>query len=264
MPVEPSATGSLVADYAAHGWSGLPARLGPDRVAELRAAIERISAQDRPEVVHEAGSSVVRAVHGCHRHDDGCARLVRHPALVDAAEALLGTPAYVYQFKVNLKQPRLGAAWPWHRDYPFWRTEDGMPEPRALTIALLLDDVDSTNGPLTVIPGTHLLDVPERVGAGEADWRSHVSADLPHRVDGAVARHLAEAHGTVELTGPAGTLFAFHPNLVHSSAENRSDRGRALLLITYNSVTNAPRSPTRPDFLVDRDTTPVTRLASTR
>jgi ectoine hydroxylase len=63
------------------------------------------------------------------------------------------------------------------------------------------------------------------------------------------------------MLGPAGTLTAFHPNLVHSSSDNLSPDRRAVLLITYNAVGNAPIQPTRPDFLVDRDATPVRPMA---
>lgn len=250
----------LTAEYRTHGWCAPPVRLGEAAVAAVRDRVERLNERPRPEVVHEKGSGAVRAVHGCHNVDELCAALVRLPALVALSESLLGGPAYVYQFKVNLKQAREGAAWPWHQDFAFWHREDGMPRPDAVSVAITLDDVHVGNGPLVVVPGTHtdgILELPDEVVAAGQDWRDHVSADLTYTVSDHLALALARRNGSQQLLGRAGSIHAFHPNIVHSSSNNLSDDRRALLLITYNRVDNAPASPSRPEFLVDRNTTPV-------
>jgi ectoine hydroxylase len=258
-------TSSRTASYQRDGWYQAPEPLGPDVVGAVRSSVERISRQRRPEVVHERDGWTVRAIHGCHRFDDVCARLVRMPTLAGLAETLLGGPVYVYQFKVNLKQPFEGAAWPWHQDYSFWRREDGMLTPDAVNIAVFLDDVHADNGPLQVIPGSHrfgLLDSgpSDDLGAPSGDWRRHVSTDLEYTVpDDRVAALLAE-YGRHVATGPAGSCVAFHPSIVHSSSNNLSPDRRAVLLITYNSVLNAPTNLARPEFLVDRDSTAVVPL----
>ena len=252
--------------YDRDGWCESPEPLDIDEVVRVRASVDRLSREQRPEVVYEGGTRAVRAIHGCHRFDEACARLVRLPQLLGLAEALIGGPVYVYQFKVNLKQPREGAAWPWHQDFAFWHREDGMPRPDAVNLAVFLDEVHEANGPLQVIPGSHrlgLIDSPGAPGQGlpSGDWRRHVSADLEHTVSRERAEGLAAEHGVRLMTGPAGSCVAFHPSIVHSSSDNLSADRRAILLITYNSVGNAPTHPIRPEFLVDRDTTPVTRLA---
>lgn len=257
-------TAEAVAAYHRQGWVVLEERLTPDLLVELRLAIERICAMTRPEVVHEDDGTTIRALHGCHRFDDVCGRLVRHPLFVDLAEAAVGDAVYVYQFKVNIKSPREGKRWPWHQDFAFWSVEDGMPRPDAVNIAINLDDVHERNGPLTVLSGSHRLGL---VGVAEpaasatgGDWRDHVSANLTHGVEDEVARGLAVDHPPAKLIGPAGTIGVFHPSVVHSSSDNLSDDRRTMLFITYNSVHNAPRHVSRPGFLVDQDTTPVTRL----
>ncbi|MDT0343938.1 phytanoyl-CoA dioxygenase family protein [Streptomyces litchfieldiae] len=253
------------ADYARDGWYAPGTGLDPALLDSVRHSIEEMSRMERPEVVYEAGSRTVRALHGCHRYNDVCARLIRHPLLVDLAETLLGEEVYVYQFKVNIKSPREGKQWPWHQDYAFWAREDGMPTPNAVSIAINIDDVHEHNGPLTVLPGSHRHDLidaskpPEP--AGRETWHAHVSAKLSHTVPDARVRRLTEECGTTTLVGPAGTLIAFHPNLVHSSSDNLSPDRRAVLLITYNAVRNAPTRLTRPDFLVDPDTTRVRPMA---
>lgn len=252
--------------YERDGWCATPEPLADHEIARLRTSVDRISREERPEVVHEHGTRAVRAIHGCHRFDAACARLVRLPRLVDLAETLVGGPVYVYQFKVNLKPPVQGGAWPWHQDFAFWHREDGMPRPDAVNIAVFLDEVHEANGPLQLIPGSHRLGLLDTAAGGPpgapagGDWRRHVSADLEHTVPGPVAEALAAEHGRRLLTGPAGSCVAFHPSVVHSSSDNVSTGPRAMALVTYNSVGNAPGHPVRPEFLVDRDTTPVVRL----
>nr|WP_067582950.1 phytanoyl-CoA dioxygenase family protein [Amycolatopsis rubida] len=254
--------------YDRDGWFQSPELLAKSLIGELRESVERISLQTRPEVVYEKGSRIVRAIHGCHAFDEACARLVRLPALLDLAHALIGEPVYVYQFKVNLKQPYAGAAWPWHQDYAFWNREDGMPSDRVVNLAIFLDDTYEGNGPLQVIPGTHRLGIiepgDERMIRATGDWRKHVSADLEHTVPLEYAERLIEERGKFLLVGASGTLCAFHPSIVHSSSDNLSGNRRALLLITYNSVNNVPAHPNRPEFLVGRDTAPVVGLEDGR
>lgn len=245
--------------YAREGITSVPGLFTAEEVEALRFAVDRLVESDRPELVHEADGRTPRAIHGCHRYDDVCARLVRLPRMLELARGVLGEDVYVYQFKVNLKQPREGAAWPWHQDFSFWSEQDGMPEPAAVNIAIFLDDVHDSSGPLCVVPGSHtygLLDLPE--AGGEDDWTRHVSADLAYTVSDETAERLAAQHGRVWATGSAGTALVFHPSIVHSSSSNRSDDRRAILLVTYNAVSNAPADPTRPEFLVERDTTPLT------
>jgi len=250
---------SIKSEYEREGWCKTPLRLETSAVESIRHTIDRIAGQQRSEVVHETGSTAVRAIHGCHLFDELCAALVRLPLLVKLAETLLGRPVYVYQFKVNLKQARQGAAWPWHQDYSFWQAEDGMPTPNALNVAISLDDVHEQNGPLVVIPRSHQLgrlDVARSEGGGtgrRGDWRAHVSADLTYTVRSDWAEALVQTNGCEPMLGTAGSINVFHPSIVHSSSSNESADRRALLLITYNAVDNAPLNPTRPAFLVDRN-----------
>ena len=61
----------------------------------------------------------------------------------------------MHQYKVNAKAAFDGEVWQWHQDYGTWARDDGMPEPRAMNIAVFLDEVSAINGPLMFIPGSH-------------------------------------------------------------------------------------------------------------
>lgn len=252
--------------YERDGWFAAPEGLGAADVALLNNRVAALCTRTGAEVVHEEDGRTVRGIHGCHLRDDVCHRLVRLPALLGLAEDVLGEAVYVYQFKVNMKHPRQGAAWPWHQDFAFWHREDGMPADRAVNVAVLLDEVHEGNGPLRVIPGSHRLGLvdDDRAAArdGDHDWRRHVSANLAHTVPDHVAESLARDLGTELVTGPAGALHVFHPSIVHCSSTNTSPDRRAMLLVTYNAVSNAPARPSRPEFLVGRDTRPLTAVAA--
>ncbi|MFD5751644.1 phytanoyl-CoA dioxygenase family protein [Streptomyces sp. NPDC127033] len=252
-------------EYEESGWYKVPSLFDESGLKKLRESVDEISRQERPEVVLEKNGNAVRALHGCHLFDETCARLVRLPALVELAEELIGEPVYVYQFKVNLKQPQEGAAWPWHQDFAFWSKEDGMAAPRAVNIAVFLDDTHEGNGPLQVVPGSHRLGLIEpradEQGKRSGDWRNHVAADLEYTVPQPQVDALLRQTAKRPAVGPAGTVYAFHPSIVHSSSDNRSMDRRALLLITYNAVSNAPAPSPRPEFLVSRDASPIIPLA---
>jgi len=102
-----------------------------------------------------------RTAFAAHRYNEGFRRLGAHPWLIEPVEQLLGGPVYMHQFKVNAKAAFDGAVWQWHQDYGTWQRDDEMPEPRAINIAVFIDDVTAANGPLLFIPGSHKLGVVE-------------------------------------------------------------------------------------------------------
>ncbi|MGC2200012.1 MAG: phytanoyl-CoA dioxygenase family protein [Stellaceae bacterium] len=56
---------------------------------------------------------------------------------------------------MNAKAAFEGDVWQWHQDYGTWVRGDGMPEPRAMNIAVFMDEVMPINGPLRLIPSSH-------------------------------------------------------------------------------------------------------------
>jgi ectoine hydroxylase len=259
-----------VTDYRLEGYLLLPELLPTSVVEALRAAAERDLATDSPRRVVEADGETVRAVHGGHMVDPILSAICRHEVLLTAARQLIGADAYVHQFKINAKRARRGDVWEWHQDFVFWREEDGMPEPRATNVAIFLDEAADDNGPILLVPGSHRDpvvdtrrkdDAPSGYG-GQPDWVGNLTASLRYTVDEEVVDDLHERHGVVAGTGPPGTVLFFHPEVVHGSAGNESERDRVVLIVTYNAVDNAPRpvAKPRPEFLCARDTRPLEPL----
>ena len=213
----------------------------------------------------EADGLTPRALHGGYEENAVLSRLVRLGALLGPAQQILQDRVYVYQFKVNLKVAFAGDLWPWHQDYSFWTNEDGMPAPRALTVAIFLDDVTEFNGPMYFIPGSHRSGCHDAdAGRGDATasdtWLRHVAASLSYQTDRRKVTALAARHGITAPKGRRGTLLFFDCNVVHASPANVSPMERRLLLITYNSIHNVPTNIKRPSFLVNRDFTPLEAL----
>ncbi len=256
--------------YEQNGYLFLPELFSPEEVGIMRKQLPELFAEDSERRVVEKGSGVVRSVYGSHRTNEVFHRLTRHPRLVEPAMQILGSPVYVYQFKINAKIAFLGDVWEWHQDYIFWQREDGVPAPDLVTVSLFLDEVTEFNGPLLMVPASHKAGViePQRTGAvpegyeGSPDWIANLTADLKYSVDKASLSRLVDRGGIVAPKGPAGSVLFFHPNTVHGSVPNLSPYDRKIVLVTYNRVDNQPsfQANPRPEFLVSRDFTPVLPL----
>ena len=72
--------------------------------------------------------------------------------MIHPVEQIFGEKVYMHQYKINAKAAFTGDVWQWHQDYGTWARDDGMPEPRAMNIAIFLDEVMPINGPLMLVP----------------------------------------------------------------------------------------------------------------
>ena len=258
-----------IADYRQHGYVMLRDRLD---LSTIRSAKDDVLSEVTCEWsgrVLEADGSTVRSLYGSHTRRKFLNMLASYEPIVAAAEEILESEVYIYQFKVNLKAARTGDRWDWHRDLPYWSKGDGVRSDRLVNAAVFLESVGQENGPMLLLSGSHLADVVSRSSAqiagleGErrddvvTDWRRDVGV-----LDDAISEaDLGELLATYELetaTGPAGSVLLFHPNTLHRSGPNLSKRGRMITFITYNSVENLPQNPKRrPWFLCARDYRPV-------
>jgi ectoine hydroxylase len=257
-------TEEQVSTYELQGFLLLLQVFSPADLSVMCGELPGLFAEDSARRVVEKDGRAVRSVYGAHASNDVFRCLSSHPRLLEPAVQLLGGPVYVYQFKINAKVAFVGDTWEWHQDFIFWQREDGVREPRLVTISVFLDDVTEFNGQLLRVAGSHRQGVisPTRVGgvpdeyAGSPEWISNLTADLKYSIDRESLTALVERGGIAAPKGQAGSVLFFHCNAVHGSVPNLSPFDRRIALITYNRVDNVPlpREQPRPDFLVSRDT----------
>jgi ectoine hydroxylase len=247
-------TPEQIARFDDEGYIFLPECFSREEAALLKREADRVYALDREEVWRET-SGAARTAFAAHTYNEGFRRLGRHPRLIEPVMQLLDGPVYMHQYKVNAKAAFDGEVWQWHQDYGTWRRDDGMPEPRAMNIAVFLDDVTAANGPLLFIPGSH------KQGVFEAGHDLATTSYPLWTLDRAMVTKLAERGGCVAPTGPAGSVLLFSSLLVHASPPNISPFGRTIVYLSLCHVDNHIRQFNRAEWIAHRDFTPIEPLA---
>jgi ectoine hydroxylase len=246
---------SQVQHFDEQGYLLLPGVFSPAEVAVMRGEVPGIFAQQREEVWREKDGKAVRTAFAAHTYNEAFRRLAAHPRMVEPVMQLLDGPVYIHQFKINGKEAFDGDVWQWHQDYGTWARDDGMPEARAMNIAVFLDEVTEFNGPLMFIPKSH------KRGTLEAGHDLATTSYPLWTLDRATVTRLAEEGGIVAPKGPAGSLLMFHSTLVHASPPNISPWGRVIVYVSLCHVENHIRQFKRPDWIAHRDFTPIEPLA---
>jgi len=233
------------------GYLFFPSLFSPAEIKTLTEEVPRLFAERRPENVREKDSDAVRTNFAAHMYSAVFARLARHPRMVEPVTQLFGEDVYMHQFKINGKVAFDGDLWQWHQDYGTWKNDDLMPEPRAMNIAIFLNEVNEFNGPLMFIPGSHKL------GVIDADHDTTTTSYPLWTIDHDTIRKLVERGGMVAPKGPAGSLIMFHSCLVHASSSNLSPWDRWNVYLSLCAVSNHIRRFKRPEYIAHRDFTPI-------
>ena len=244
-----------IARYEEDGFLILPSLFAAAEVEALRSELPRLFAERRAENFREKESDAVRTAMGLHLRSEIYARVVRHPRLVEPAMQILGDDLYVQQVKVNAKEAFSGDVWQWHYDFATHHREDGVPEPLALNLHILLDEVNEFNGPLVFIRGSH------RRGPARATLDTHTTSYPLWVVDNEAVTRLIDEGALVAAKGPPGTALLFGDTLVHGSSINMSPWPRMIFSLIVNPVSNALTRHQRPDYQHHRDLTPVVPLS---
>jgi ectoine hydroxylase-related dioxygenase (phytanoyl-CoA dioxygenase family) len=204
------------------------------------AVIPRIFEEDRVALLEEnlAVANLRRSRAGV-RHalrNDAVASLAREPQLFELARSILGADAY--PFRATIFEKTTDANWlvVWHQDTALplrrrketpgwgpWSVKEDVIYAHAPAIALSqvlalrvhIDDSTSQNGPLRVLPATHVLGV--------------LSDDAIHQ--------LAQDIAPTECCVPRGGIVAMKPLVVHSSSKTQSGSARRVLHIEYAANT---------------------------
>ena len=141
-------------DFDEQGYLFFPNCFSEEEIALLRDDAEAILKLDRQEVWREK-TGAPRTAFAAHTFNETFRLLASHPRLVEPLRQLFGEDVYVHQFKLNAKAAFEGDVWQWHQDYGTWARDDGMPQARAMNIAVFLDEVMPINGALMLISKSH-------------------------------------------------------------------------------------------------------------
>jgi ectoine hydroxylase len=195
-------------------------------VAALIEEMERLRA--------EAGGAV-RTIDDAHKRSSMVDALARDSALLGPVRQILGGPVYLHRSRFDIPGEAVASPFYWHSDFETWHVEDGMPRMRALNIEISLSDATPENGPLMLIPGSHLHYVPRLGDLAEAECK--ISLGQP---EAAGLVQLIERNGIYTATGSAGTMMLFDCNMLHGSNGTITPLSRASLCLSYNSIDNRP------------------------
>ncbi len=240
--------------FETEGWLFLPEAFTAAEVAVLRAEAEGLFRTDRPEIWREKSGSP-RTAFAAHIYNEAFRLLGAHPRLIEPVEQVFDDKLYLHQFKINAKSAFDGEVWQWHQDYGTWARDDGMPEPKAMNIAVFLDEVMAINGPLMLVPRSH------RHGTLAAGHDTSTTSYPLWTLDNDTVKRLVDEGGIVTPIGKPGGVLMFHGNLVHGSAGNITPYPRKIVYLTLNAVRNYIRKPTRPEWIAHRDFTPIEPVA---
>jgi ectoine hydroxylase len=242
-----------IEQYNEHGYLFFPSKFSPEEAALMHQAAKDVYAMSREEVWRES-SGVARTAFAAHKYNETFRRLAQHPHLIEPVMQLVDGPVYMHQFKVNAKAAFDGEVWQWHQDFGTWHRDDQMPEPRAMNIAVFIDDVTAANGPLLFIPGSH------EAGVLEAGHDLETTSYPLWTLDRETVISLADRGGCVAPTGPAGSMLVFSSLLVHASPPNISPLDRTIVYLSLCHVDNHIKQFKRPEFIAHRDFTPIEAL----
>jgi ectoine hydroxylase len=250
--------------YQKNGFVFLKEFFSPAEVGVMLEEAQRTAAdpdiRGREEAITEPGSEEVRSVFDAHRLNPLFDRVSRDARLTAIAQQILGSRVYMHQSRINLKPGYVGKDFYWHSDFETWHIEDGMPRMRALSCTILLTDNNEFNGPLMLVPGSHMHYI-SCIGETPDD---HYKASLKKQEvgvpDSMSLNFLIERRGIRSMKGAAGSVVLFDCNTMHGSNSNISPYPRANLFMVYNSVENRLNPPRyglspRPDFIAAREYT---------
>lgn len=160
--------------------------------------------------------------------NDTTGTVVRMRKLSETAEKLIGGEVYHYHSKLVMKDARTGGKFVWHQDYGYWYNFACL-FPDMITSFVALDRCDRGNGCLQILRGSHKCGRIDHIKVGD-----QTGADM------ARVAELEKILDKVDVVLDPGDAMFFHCNVLHTSAQNLSDRRRWALLACYNRRHNSP------------------------
>jgi ectoine hydroxylase-related dioxygenase (phytanoyl-CoA dioxygenase family) len=147
------------------------------------------------------------------------ADLVRHPAILDAVEDVLGPDLLCWNTSFFTKEARSPGFVSWHQDATYW----GLSEPDVLTAWVAFTDSTPANGNMRVIPGSHRTPV-RHVDTFHPDNLLSRGQEIAVEVD---------ENQAADIVLRAGEMSLHHVLIVHGSGANPSADRRIGFAIRY-------------------------------
>lgn len=235
--MNPPAIEDLRATFEEQGYLCLREQVLPeDAVEEARALVEQLLARAPAERLRDlaAGSpdgGTIVEVDRPIEAEPALAATALLAACRDVAARLLGVDVELHYEHLIVKEPHNLAATAWHQDAAY-----GYPErrrPPAAHLWVPLHQVSEEQGCMSFVPGSHRRPLPHRRRGGR---RSPVLAADPPDTTGAVLCPL-----------PAGGLTVHHPQTLHATGPNATDRPRLAWILQFRPVGSSV-----PPTLLDR------------
>lgn len=230
-----SALGSALADSFNH--DGYYLHRGLFSKSAIEEARSWLAEQDPAELVKswtEQEPGVPLAVFSViHQGDHPISALANDARMLEMAGELMGSEAYIWSSKVNLKAAWCGSAEYYHQDLVYWK-DRGYPRDEMLSCMIFLDPHALRNAALNVIPQTHKL------GFVEHDPFININGLAKYMVPPQTLTELADKYGFVTIDAEPGDALFFHTSLIHGSSHNASPQSRAVILSQMNTVGNEP------------------------
>ena len=161
-------------------------------------------------------------------------RLIADDRLLDIAEKFIGPHIALFASHYFAKPPHDGLPVLWHQDGSYWPLDPC----EVVTLWLAVDDSTPENGCLRVIPGSHKLEFQKH--AKDTSVENVLSSGIAG-VDESAA---------VDVILKAGDVSVHHPNLIHGSNANTSDKRRCGLTIRYIPTSTRITKPIGAPFLL--------------
>ena len=163
------------------------------------------------------------SINGWHRHCRGIYDLLHDKRILDYVEDLVGTNIVSTMTHYFSKEPGDQKQVSWHQDASYWPLTPS----KVVTVWLAIDEIDEENGPMTVIPGSHLH------GQIPFEYSTEKEQNV---LSQSVHEPLKWGGEPVPFTMKAGLISIHTDLLLHGSKPNFSERRRCGLTLRYMPV----------------------------
>lgn len=146
--------------------------------------------------------------------------LIRHPAILDVMEDLLGPDLLLYTSRFFIKEPQSDEVAAWHQDSTYF----GLRPYDHTTAWVALSNVSEASGPVEFAAGSHIR--------GQLLQRSNVVKNSVNTAGQIIVEWFDQSQTECAVLRP-GQFSLHHTCTVHQSAPNHSDERRVGIALSY-------------------------------